>query len=67
MLEVVRRDATGVAILALSGQLVGGASGAKRIDTIATALHGRLRVTERQTADPCHDTGGQLDGRQRCH
>ncbi len=28
MLEVVRRDAAGVAILALSGQLVGGESGA---------------------------------------
>lgn len=28
MLEVVRRDAAGIAILALSGQLVGGASGA---------------------------------------
>ena len=30
----------------LGGQIVGGSGSAKRIDTVATALHGRLRVDE---------------------
>jgi len=38
MLEVVRRDAAGIAILALSGQLVGGASGASLQDEVGALL-----------------------------